>query len=65
LFRSLPCSADRSALLCTDIHPGNILASQREPWLAIDPKPYLGDPTYARCSRVDGRLTAFQPRASA
>jgi streptomycin 6-kinase len=46
LFRSLPCSADRSALLCTDIHPGNILAAQREPWLAIDPKPYLGDPTY-------------------
>jgi streptomycin 6-kinase len=46
LFRSLPFSAARSALLCTDIHPGNILASQREPWLAIDPKPYIGDPTY-------------------
>jgi streptomycin 6-kinase len=46
LFRSLPSSAARSALLCTDIHPGNILASQREPWLAIDPKPYVGDPTY-------------------
>ena len=46
LFRSLPSSAARSALLCTDIHPGNILASQREPWLAIDPKPYIGDPTY-------------------
>ena len=46
LFRSLPSSAARSTLLCTDIHPGNILASQREPWLAIDPKPYVGDPTY-------------------
>jgi streptomycin 6-kinase len=23
-----------------------ILAADREPWLAIDPKPYFGDPTY-------------------
>lgn len=23
-----------------------MLAAQREPWLVIDPKPYLGDPTY-------------------
>ena len=33
-------------LLCTDLHAGNLLASQREPWLVIDPKPYVGDPTY-------------------
>lgn len=46
LFRSLPRSADRSVLLCTDLHAGNILAATREPWLAIDPKPYVGDPTY-------------------
>jgi streptomycin 6-kinase len=46
LFRSLPGSAERSVLLCTDLHPENVLAAQREPWLAIDPKPYLGDPTY-------------------
>jgi len=23
-----------------------VLAAEREPWLAIDPKPYVGDPTY-------------------
>ena len=46
LFRSLPASSDRSVLLCTDLHAGNVLAAQREPWLVIDPKPYLGDPTY-------------------
>ena len=23
-----------------------MLAARREPWLVIDPKPYLGDPTY-------------------
>jgi streptomycin 6-kinase len=46
LFRSLPGSADRRALLATDLHAGNILAAEREPWLVIDPKPYVGDPTY-------------------
>jgi streptomycin 6-kinase len=46
LFRVLPRTADRSVLLYTDLHPENILAAQREPWLAIDPKPYVGDPTY-------------------
>lgn len=46
LFRSLPGTAERSVLLCTDLHPENVLAARREPWLVIDPKPYLGDPTY-------------------
>lgn len=46
LYRSLPASADRSVVLCTDLHAGNILAAEREPWLVIDPKPYVGDPTY-------------------
>jgi streptomycin 6-kinase len=45
LFRSLPRSGDR-VLLCTDLHGGNILASRREPWLMIDPKPWVGDPCY-------------------
>jgi len=46
LFRDLPVSADRQVLLCTDLHAENILASQRAPWLVIDPKPYVGDPSY-------------------
>ena len=46
LFRSLPRTADREVLLCTDLHAGNVLAAAREPWLVIDPKPYVGDPTY-------------------
>jgi streptomycin 6-kinase len=46
LFRSLPGTADQSVLLFTDLHPDNVLAATREPWLAIDPKPYVGDPTY-------------------
>lgn len=46
LFRSLPATAEREVLLCTDLHAGNVLAAQRDPWLVIDPKPYVGDPTY-------------------
>ncbi|MGO9885880.1 MAG: aminoglycoside phosphotransferase family protein [Solirubrobacteraceae bacterium] len=46
LFRSLPASAARRALLTTDLHAENVLAAEREPWLMIDPKPYYGDPAY-------------------
>jgi streptomycin 6-kinase len=46
LFRELPGSADRQVLLATDLHAENVLSARREPWLAIDPKPHVGDPTY-------------------
>ncbi len=46
LLRELPRSAERSVLLSTDLHAGNVLAAQREPWLVIDPKPFVGDPAY-------------------
>lgn len=46
LFRALPATAEREVLLCTDLHAENVLAARRESWLVIDPKPYVGDPTY-------------------
>lgn len=46
LFRELPETAASDVLLCTDLHGENILAARREPWLVIDPKPYVGDPAY-------------------
>jgi streptomycin 6-kinase len=46
LFRELPATAPAQVLLCTDLHAGNVLRAAREPWLAIDPKPYVGDPAY-------------------
>lgn len=46
LFRQLPGTAARNVLLCTDLHAENVLAAEREPWLVIDPKPHVGDPTY-------------------
>lgn len=33
-------------LLHWDLHYDNVLAGQREPWLAIDPKPLAGDPGF-------------------
>lgn len=46
LFKELPRSASTEVLLATDLHAGNVLRSQREPWLVIDPKPFVGDPAY-------------------
>jgi streptomycin 6-kinase len=46
LFRELPTTAGHCVLLATDLHHDNVLAAQREPWLVIDPKPYVGDPAY-------------------
>jgi streptomycin 6-kinase len=46
LLRDLPRTAGRAALLCTDLHAGNVLAAKRESWLVIDPKPFVGDPAY-------------------
>ena len=37
---------DANVVLCTDLHAENVLSSTREPWLMIDPKPYVGDPAY-------------------
>lgn len=39
-----PAAGD--VLLATDLHAGNVLAAEREPWLVIDPKPFVGDATY-------------------
>jgi streptomycin 6-kinase len=61
LFRTLPATSQRDVLLCTDLHAGNVLAAQREQWLVIDPKPYVGDPTYDTLQHLlncDQRLMA-------
>src|SRR5262249_20716262 len=46
LFRELPESVAHRVLLATDLHAGNVLRAEREPWLVIDPKPFVGDPAY-------------------
>lgn len=39
-------SAGASRVIHGDLHYGNVLAAEREPWLVIDPKPVNGDPHY-------------------
>jgi streptomycin 6-kinase len=46
LLESLPANAGRDVVVHGDFNPANILAATREPWLAIDAKPMVGDPAY-------------------
>lgn len=45
-FADLLASSSPPVLLHGDLHHYNILAAQREPWLAIDPKGLSGEPLY-------------------
>ncbi|MFD2080807.1 streptomycin 6-kinase [Actinopolymorpha cephalotaxi] len=53
-------------LVHADLHYGNVLAADREPWLAIDPKPVAGDPEFAvpelMWTRVDEAPDAWSIR---
>jgi streptomycin 6-kinase len=46
LFAALLPSMAAPVLLHGDLHHWNILAAQREPWLALDPKGIAGEPAY-------------------
>jgi streptomycin 6-kinase len=56
------------ALLHWDLHYENVLAGDREPWLAIDPQPLAGDPCFELLPALDNRwadvtATGDVPRA--
>ncbi|REE96565.1 aminoglycoside phosphotransferase family protein [Thermomonospora umbrina] len=42
-------------LLHWDLHYENVLAGEREPWLAIDPQPLVGDPCFELLPALDNR----------
>ena len=46
LFDELIGSMDEPMLLHGDLHHDNILAAERQPWLALDPKGLVGEPAY-------------------
>jgi streptomycin 6-kinase len=46
LFTELSRPSSGDVLLATDLHAGNVLRATREPWLVIDPKPFVGDRGY-------------------
>jgi streptomycin 6-kinase len=67
MLRKLGSTASRAVVLCTDLHAGNVLAARREPWLMIDPKPFVGDPAFDPVQHMlncDERL-ATDPRGLA
>jgi streptomycin 6-kinase len=46
LLDALSSADTPRVLLHGDLHHKNILSAEREPWLAIDPLPRVGDPAY-------------------
>ncbi len=54
-MRHRPDACAHPVLLHGDLNPTNLLAATREPWLAIDPKPMVGDPAH------DGPRLVTQP----
>ncbi|QFG20710.1 aminoglycoside phosphotransferase family protein [Actinomadura sp. WMMB 499] len=42
-----------------DLHPGNVLRAEREPWLAVDPKGVVGDPAYDGGTLLMARALTF------
>jgi streptomycin 6-kinase len=47
LLETLSASQGEQVLLHQDLQSDNVLAAQREPWLAIDPKPLIGEREFA------------------
>ncbi|MFD7942638.1 aminoglycoside phosphotransferase family protein, partial [Streptomyces sp. NPDC059744] len=46
-------------LIHGDLHARNILRADREPWLAVDPKGYAGDPAYDTGTLLKSRALTF------
>jgi streptomycin 6-kinase len=65
LFRELPGTAAARVLLATDLHAGNVLRADREPWLVIDPKPFVGDPAYDATQHLLNGLARLRADADA
>lgn len=65
-FEALAAEPGPAVLLATDVHAGNVLRAEREPWIVIDPKPFVGDPAYDATQHLlncTGRLRT-EPRAT-
>ena len=66
LFAELSASSAEPVLLHGDLHHENILAAQRQPWLAIDPKGLVGEAVYETGALLRNKLTpvfqAAEPR---
>jgi streptomycin 6-kinase len=50
-----PGTQGEQVLVNQDLHAGNVLGAQREPWLVIDPKPLAGEREFGIAAIVRGR----------
>jgi streptomycin 6-kinase len=55
----LVATAPEAVLLHGDFHHGNVLAGERTPWLAIDPKPLVGERAYDLAWLARDRLSTL------
>jgi streptomycin 6-kinase len=55
LLRELAPTQREQILLHGDLHLGNVLAAEREPWLAIDPKPLIGEREFDVTALIRGK----------
>lgn len=53
-FATLAPTQGEQVLVNQDLHAGNVLAAEREPWLLIDPKPLVGEREFGVASIVRG-----------
>ena len=54
-LRELGPTQGKQVVLHQDLHGGNVLASRRRPWLAIDPKPLVGEREFDLASLLRDR----------
>jgi len=60
---ALPREQGEAVLLHQDLHAGNVLRAEREAWLAIDPKPLVGERAFAAAPIVRGAELGHTPAA--
>lgn len=58
----LPASQGPQVLLHQDLHAGNVLRAEREPWLVIDPKPLAGEREFGIAALVRGQELGQGPQ---
>jgi streptomycin 6-kinase len=56
----LAATQRQRVILHGDFHPGNVLSAARRPWLAIDPKPLVGDPAYDLAQWLGNRCASAE-----
>ncbi|SIN18005.1 aminoglycoside phosphotransferase family protein [Micromonospora cremea] len=63
LLAGLASSQGEQVLVNQDLHAGNVLSAEREPWLVIDPKPLTGEREFSVVPMVRGRELGHSPAA--